>query len=112
MAKSLARCRRVRDGLVVREPWGEELAGDFSFGLIFALLALPGVLLPLCGSTHGRSEEIAGTLFAVVHWVLLGVVSSAVQGVFNAALYRYATTKDVSLGFDSGNLQAAWQLTQ
>lgn len=101
-----------RSAGLFRETWGEELAGGFSFGLIFALLALPGALLPIYGSTRGRSEAIAGTLLAIVYWLFLGVVSSAVQGVFNAALYRYATTKDVPPGFSSGSLQGAWQPRQ
>jgi Family of unknown function (DUF6159) len=103
-AEALSRSARL-----FRETWGEELAGGFSFGLIFTLLALPAVLLPIYGSTRGRGEAIAGVLFAIVYWLFLGVVSSAVQGVFNAALYRYATTKNVPPGFDTGDLQAAWQ---
>lgn len=98
-----------RSAELFRETWGEEVAGGFSFGLIFTLLGLPGVLLPIYGAAHGRNEEITGVVLAVIYWLLLAAVSSAVQGVFCAALYRYATTKDAPPGFDSGSLQGAWR---
>jgi hypothetical protein len=34
------------------------------------------------------------------------------KGVFNAALYRYATTKNVPPGFDPDASQQAWQPRQ
>jgi hypothetical protein len=98
-----------RSAQLFRETWGEELVGGFSFGLIFALLALPGAFLVLYGATRGRSQMILGTILAVVYWLLLAVVNAAVQGIFMAALYRYATTKEVPAGFNSGDLQGAWQ---
>jgi len=32
-----------------------------------------------------------------------------VQGIFTAALYRYATTKEVPAGFSSDAFRNAWQ---
>lgn len=98
-----------RSADLFRQTWGEELAGGFSFGLLFGLLALPGILLPIYGASRGGSTAIVGIVLAIVYWLLLGVVNSTVQGVFTAALYRYATTKEVPRGFDSSSLQQAWQ---
>jgi hypothetical protein len=97
-----------RSAALFRENWGEELVGGFSFGLIFTLLALPAVFLPLYGATLGRAELIAGTIFAVIYWLLLAVVNSTIQGIFMAALYRYATTKSAPPGFNLGDLRGAW----
>ncbi|HVB34145.1 MAG TPA: DUF6159 family protein [Patescibacteria group bacterium] len=98
-----------RSAELFRQTWGEELVGGFSFGMIFTLLALPGALLPIMVATSGHLALIAGIVLALVYWLLLSVVSSAVQGVFTAALYRYATTKSIPPGFSAGSLQQAWQ---
>jgi Family of unknown function (DUF6159) len=101
-----------RSSQLFRETWGEEIVGGFSFGLIFVLLALPGLLLPLLGARLGQTGTIAGFAVAVIYWLLLGAVSSAAQGVFVAALYRYATTRQVSAGFQLDDLSGAWQPKQ
>ena len=98
-----------RSADLFRETWGEEVVGGFSFGLIFTLLALPGIALPLLGKTLGPTGVVAGVAFAVLYWLLLSIVSAAVQGIFVAALYRYAKTKDVSAGFRLGDFSTAWQ---
>jgi hypothetical protein len=45
----------------------------------------------------------------VIYWLLLAVVNSAAQGIFVAALYRYATTQQVSAGFQRSDFAGAWQ---
>jgi Family of unknown function (DUF6159) len=97
---------------IFRETWGEEVAGGFSFGLIFFLLTLPGLLLPLVGAQFGQTGMFAGLAAALIYWMPLGVVSSAAQGIFVAALYRYATTRQVSVGFRADDLSGAWQPKQ
>jgi hypothetical protein len=42
----------------------------------------------------------------------LSIVSAAVQGIFNAALYRYATTKEVPPTFRLADFSTAWQPKQ
>jgi len=98
-----------RSAEIFRNTWGEEVVGGFSFGLIFFLLALPGALLPLLGAQYGTNAMLAGLALAILYWVLLSVVSSASQGIFVAALYRYATTQQISGGFSGNDLTGAWQ---
>jgi Family of unknown function (DUF6159) len=98
-----------RSAGIFTETWGEELAGGFSFGLIFFLLAIPGMALIFLGTRQGGPAAIAGVVVAVLYWLLLGVVSSAVQGIFVAALYRYATTKQVPPGFSQDAFRDAWR---
>ncbi|MGA3053049.1 MAG: DUF6159 family protein [Candidatus Korobacteraceae bacterium] len=92
-----------------RRTWGEEVAGSFSFGLVFLLLMLPGLLLPVLGARLGQTEMLAGAAVMVIYWLLLGVANSAAQGIFVAALYRYATKQEVSAGYDRDDLSGAWQ---
>jgi len=98
-----------RSGELFRETWGEQVAGGFSFGLIFTLLALPGIALPLLGRSLGPAGMLAGVALAVLYWLLLSVVSAAVQGIFVSALYRYAKTRQVPAGFRLENFSMAWQ---
>jgi Family of unknown function (DUF6159) len=98
-----------RSAKIFRETWGEEVVGGFSFGVIFFLLALPGILAPLVGARLGVSGIFAGSAVAVTYWLLLAVVCSASQGIFVAALYRYATAHQISDGFSSDDLSRAWR---
>jgi len=98
-----------RSADLFRETWGEEVVGGFSFGLIFTLLALPGIAPPLLGKALGPIGVVAGVAFAVLYWLLLSILSAAVQGIFVAALYTYAKTKHVSAGFRLENFSLAWQ---
>jgi len=43
-----------------------------------------------------------------LYFLVLSVMSSAVQGVFNAALYRYACDQAVPPGFSRELIQGAW----
>ncbi len=95
---------------VFRETWGEEVVGGFSFGAIFFLLSLPALLFPFLGAQlSGPAGIMAGAAVAVVYWLVLGAVGSAARGIFVAALYRYATTKEVAPGFHRDDLAGAWQ---
>src|SRR5260370_20195438 len=49
-----------RSADLFRQTWGEEVAGGFSFGLIFTLLALPAVALPFLGRNLGPTGMMAG----------------------------------------------------
>jgi len=99
-----------RSAEIFRETWGEEVVGGFSFGLIFMLLAFPSLILPVLGARYGSTSGIfAGFAIMVIYWLLLGVINSAAQGIFVAALYRYATTQQTSGGFHTDDLSGAWR---
>lgn len=99
-----------RSAQLFRKTWGEEVVGGFSFGLIFFLLALPGVVLPIAGAIlAGMAGLLAGAVVMILYFVLLAVVSSAVHGIFIAALYRYANTGQASAGFTTDNFAMAWR---
>lgn len=103
----------VRSGELFTETWGEQLVGGFSFGLIFVLLAIPGAALPfLLGSAFGSTGVVTGAILMIVYWLLLSVISAAVQGIFMAALYGYATNKQVPPTFRLTDFSTAWQPKQ
>jgi Family of unknown function (DUF6159) len=94
---------------LISETWGEEIAGSFSFGLIFFFLMLPGIALPLIlNRILGAAGLIAGIVVTVIYGIILAIVSASLQGIFNAALYRYAKTGEVSSGFALNDFKTAW----
>jgi len=100
----------VRSTELFRKNWGEEVVGTFSFGLIFFLLALPGILLPLLGnSLAGAYGATIGATLMVVYFVVLAVINASAHGIFLAALYRYANSGEASPGFSHGAFSSAWQ---
>ena len=84
--------------------WGEEVTSNFSFSVLFSLLALPGMMV---GVTSVRQfSSVVGVVVAALYLALLYVVSTALQGIFVVALYRCAT--DGSEGFNPRLIHGAF----
>jgi len=98
-----------RSADLFKETWGEKVAGGFSLGLIFFLMLVPGFLIWIGAINYaGPKGVLAGRIFMAAYFLLLSVVSSAVQGIFNAALYRYAVDQTTPPGFSQGLFRDAW----
>jgi hypothetical protein len=102
-----------RSSKLFKETWGEKVVGGFSFSLVFFVLALPGVglfvvTLFLAIAAHSAAMIMLGFCLMFLYFLLLSVVSSAVQGIYNAALYRYACFKQVPPAFSSELITQAW----
>src|SRR4030095_1677145 len=79
-----------RSAELFKETWGEKVAGGFSLGLIFFLMMIPGLLIWIGAINYaGPKGLLVGGVFMAAYFLLLSIVSSAVQAIFNAALYRY-----------------------
>jgi hypothetical protein len=99
-----------RSAELFKETWGEKVVGGFSLGLIFFFLMLPGFAIWIGSAQFWGTTGIAiGGVFMGLYILLLSVASSAVQGIFNAALYRYAVDQVVPAGFSKDLLQNAWK---
>ena len=83
---------------------GEEVTSNFSFSVLFGLLAIPGVIVGV--SSARQSSSVVGVVVAALYLGLLYVVSVALQGIFVVALYRYATHG--SEGFDPHLMRGAF----
>jgi len=96
--------------VLIRKTWGEGLAAAFSFGLLFALLSIPGILLIAGGIMTGSLA--AGFTFGVagvLYLILLKLVESALEVIFLTALYGYAKKGVVVRGFDETAMAGAFQ---
>jgi hypothetical protein len=91
-----------RSASLFKQTWGETIIGSFGFGVIFFLLALLGILPIFLGYVlGGTTGVIVGIVIAFFYWAFLGVVASATNGIYVAALYQFATKKQLPSEFDS-----------
>lgn len=102
-----------RSSKLFKDTWGERVSGAFSFRLVFFLLGLPAYgLLFLCIilaiGAHSGGILLLGFALMIIYFVTLAAVSSSVQGIFNAALYRYACFKQVPAAFSADLITQAW----
>ena len=95
---------------LVKKSWGEALGVTAGVGLFTFLLAIPGLLLPIVlAVTLGGTAALIGLGVAVLYWIALGVVSSALSGIFRAALYLYATKGETPSGYSGALVQGAFR---
>ena len=93
---------------LVKKTWGEQVVGNFGFGLIFFLLAIPAFVVMLLGIFSGNVALMAGCIgLAVIYLIILGLVQSALQSIFQAAVFLYARDGQVPEGFEAELLGSA-----
>jgi hypothetical protein len=98
-----------RSASILKKTWGEALVGNLGMGMIFGLLAIPGLLLIFLGvyglTAWGLAVGMSLFVVAIVYLISLAVVSTAAEAVLVAALYRFATTGNVSEEFQQFSFQ-------
>jgi hypothetical protein len=103
-----------RSASVLKSSWGEALFSNLGIGLIFFLLALVGVFVMFLGIyLIVVTSVLIGVVLcvvAVLYWVFLAILASAVHAVLMTALYRFATTGKTSMEFPTQILQNPWNV--
>jgi hypothetical protein len=99
---------------LLKRSWGENLIGNGGIGVVFGVIMLLAVLLAavLVGGAVATQSIVAIVLaaaIAIVGFVLLALVQSSLQGIYAAALYRYAESGEASTGFDQALLEQAFR---
>lgn len=97
---------------LLKKTWGEQIAGNFSLGAVFGLayfglIIVTVALIAMFAQSDGLMLPIV--ILAVVAFMALVVLQGALNGVFQAALYRYAETGTAPDNFDIGLIQGAFQ---
>jgi hypothetical protein len=102
-----------RSTQVLRATWGESLARHHGLGFMQTLFLLPCIFVaaPLAtgAAQLGTGALIAAAALALVYGLGVILVFAAANGVFNTALYAYATHAKTPDGFDDTTLQAAFR---
>jgi hypothetical protein len=93
---------------LLRDTWGEQLMGNFGFGIIFFLLAIPAFIMIAVGAAVGGPVGgIVAVVLAVLYLIVLALVQSTLQGIFQAVLYLYAARGETPDEFDRSVLRGA-----
>ena len=93
---------------LLKRTWGENIAARVGFGLLGFIAIIPAVVVVAAAGALGGAALVLGILVAVPYVALLVVVLTALNSVFQTALYLYATTGSVPTGFADSNLQASF----
>ncbi|WP_017463745.1 DUF6159 family protein [Dyella ginsengisoli] len=99
---------------LLRRTWGENLIGNAGlsvvFGLIGFLLALVSVALVVGAfATQSMVAGVTAVAIVVLAFIVLALVQSSLQGVYAAALYRYAEEGEAGAGFPPALLEQAFR---
>ena len=93
---------------LLRKTWGQQLIGNFSFGLVFFALGIPAFLvIVLATMSNSSTGLIIAIILAAVYLIVLALVQSTLQAIFQSALYLYAREGKPPTGFETGLLQRA-----
>jgi hypothetical protein len=99
---------------LLKKTWGENIIGNAGMGLVFGLfhLCVVGIgLVFVFGVVQTGSPTLIALILAIVVLAVIGLalVQAALQGVYSAALYRYATDGNVGESFSSALLGEAFR---
>ena len=93
---------------MLKDTWGEQLVSGFGFGLLWFVCCLPGlVLFVVAVMLLGLPNILVPAVLLGVYMIILALVFSVMQTVFQAALYYYARDNVAPPGWDSGILAGA-----
>lgn len=95
-----------RSAGIFKQRWGETFVGAGSIGIAMFLLMLPVAAL---AAALGAAWVPLGVTVGVLGIGLLVAIGSAMSGIFNAALYRYATTGETPGSFAEGDLAGSFK---
>lgn len=95
-----------RSASIFRQRWGEQMTGNVSIGLAMFLLAIPVAVL---AAALAAISPPLGIVVGVLGLGALIAVGTALSGVFQAALYRYATSGQAGGAFSESDLQASFK---
>jgi hypothetical protein len=94
---------------LLRKTFGTQIIGNFSFGLVFLVVSLPGVIVIAVGVLSGvKALLIACVGIGALYLVTVALVQSALQSIFQAAVYLYARGGEVPPGFQADFVEGAF----
>lgn len=96
-----------RSTQLFKKTWGETMIGGAGIGLASLLVTLP--LAAICVALAVYVSPWIAIAIGLPGIALSMVFFSALQGVYVAALYRYATTGEAADGFEQDALAGAFQ---
>jgi hypothetical protein len=99
---------------LLKKTWGEQLVASFGIGTvsglaIFAVILIGGGLTVALGSAlNSGFIFVVGFVLVFALVAIIGVITSALNGIYQAALYRYAETGVAPDNFDIDMIRGAF----
>jgi hypothetical protein len=94
---------------LLKRTWGEQLIGTGGVGFVFGMCALIPIVPLIAVMFTGSVPLIVGlAIFSVIYWIGLAILGASVSGVYQTALYVYATTGAPPAGFDAAGIASAF----
>ncbi|HRQ64102.1 MAG TPA: DUF6159 family protein [Xanthomonadaceae bacterium] len=100
---------------LLKRTWGENLIGNagiaVAFTLVWVVLAVVGVGVMVAAAASGSAAlmVVLGALLLLA-FVLTALIQAALQGIYSAALYRYAAEGEAGVGFTGDALSGAFRI--
>jgi hypothetical protein len=103
-----------RSAAYLKRTWGEQIVGNVGMGLVFGLLSLGTlatgvVLLVAAAATKSAVLIIFVAVCLLMAFVALALISSALSGVYAAAVYRYAAEGQADGFFTPSMVRSAFR---
>ena len=102
-----------RSGTLLKKTWGEQIVGNLSVNFVFSLI---GVLLFIVGaaaSVLAFSFSVGLGIAVIVLFagllMIVSLISSALSGIYKAAVYQYAVSGKAGQFFDQTTIQGAFK---
>lgn len=104
-----------RSADLLKKTWGQNLIGTGGIGLVFGLaivafVIVGGAVIALAVSSGILALTITAIVAFVVVLLMMILIQAALQGVYAAALYRYATEGEAGQGFDKAMVASAFKV--
>jgi uncharacterized membrane protein len=93
---------------VMQKNWGEGIVANFSTGAIMFLLYVVSTIPFFIGLFIGKWAILIGLVVTVVLWLLVSLVSSALNAIIIAVLYEYTVRQRVPRHFNQAMLRKAF----
>lgn len=91
---------------LVRRTWGEQVTGNVGFGLLNLALMLPAIVVAAALAGLGILPLTIVAVGAAAVWVIaVAATVSALEAIFQTALYRQVTGRSIPAEFDARDLQ-------
>jgi len=89
-----------------KRTWGETFVGQTAIGFIgciatLVLMVVGGAIIALAAATKSVALIIVAVVLVILAAVFIGLLNGAVNGIFQASMYQYATTGDAGKLIDT-----------
>ena len=103
-----------RSAGLLKKTWGEQLIANFGISMVFGLITfgvmiLGIVLIAVFAGLNSPALVVLAILVTVVAVIGVGLLASTLSGIYQAALYRYATEGDAGQYFAPELIEGAFK---